>query len=51
MDIARTVRICAGDDPQPLLAVTDIAPPEVEGVTVIDEVMEVPAQPEGNVQV
>ena len=37
--------------PQELFAVTDIVPPEVLGVPVIDDVVELPDQPEGKVQV
>ncbi len=46
-----TDRVRAILDPQVLLAVTEIVPPLLPGVVVIELVVEVPVQPEGSVQV
>jgi hypothetical protein len=44
-------KVCAGLLPHELFAVTDIVPPTVPVVAVIELVIELPVQPEGNVQV
>ena len=46
-----TANVCAADDPQLALATTEISPPAALAVAVMDMVVEVPVQPEGNVQV
>lgn len=46
-----TARVCCADVPQLLLAVTLTFPPELLDDVLILDVLEVPAQPEGNVHV
>jgi hypothetical protein len=46
-----TANACAVDDPQALLAVTEMFPPEASAVILIELVVEVPVHPEGNVHV
>ena len=45
------VNDCADDEPQLALATTEIFPPIALAVAVTDAVVDVPVQPEGNVQV
>lgn len=46
-----TVNVLAVLLPQPLFAFTEMVPPVVPAVTVIELVVDVPVQPEGNVHV
>ena len=46
-----TVRLCASDEPHALFAVTEIVPPDDDGVTVMEAVADVPDHPEGKVHV
>ena len=46
-----TATTCAADDPQEVLAVTEMFPPVDVAVALMEAVVEVPVQPEGNVQV
>ena len=46
-----TVKVRAVLAPHELLAVTEIIPPDAPGVAVIDVEVELPLQPDGNVQV
>ena len=49
--ITDTIRVLAVLVPQVFVAVTDIVPPVVPAVAVIDVVLELPVHPDGNVQV
>ena len=51
MDVTVASSVRALLDPQKLLAVTEIVPPEDPTVTVMTLVMELPVQPDGSVQV
>ena len=46
-----TRRVCDGEDPQELFALTEMVPPAVPAVAVIEFVVDEPVQPEGRVHV
>ena len=46
-----TVNVRAGPAPHPLFAMTEISPPLAPAITLIEVVVELPLQPDGNVQV
>ena len=46
-----TANVCAGDEPQILLAVTETFPLVILAVVLIELVVEVPVHPEGSVHV
>ena len=46
-----TANVLAALEPQPLTAVTESIPPDAPAVTVIELVVDVPVQPDGNTHV
>jgi hypothetical protein len=46
-----TTSVCAVEDPQDVLAMTEITPPAADGVVVMVLLVEVPIQPPGKDQV
>ena len=51
IELTVTPNVFAADEPQELLAVTEMFPPDVPAVALIEFVEEVPDQPFGNVHV
>ena len=49
--VIETIKVLVVPLPQELFAFTDIVPPVVPDVVLIELVVEVPVQPDGNVQV
>lgn len=49
--VTKTGRLCIAEDPQAAFAVTEIFPPVVPVMTVIELLLEFPDQPAGNIHV